>query len=172
MGHPWGAVDHLVAAGGHVVRARAVMRRPSQERWSREAVEAITAVPWDHKLAAPPGEPRALPPRPPEEAEAVPAPVDPGLVPPPAVYIYKADLERHGYTEGCRRCALIRDNHKAHGVRHTDACRVRLEAALAAADDARFRRREDKVENFFEHYRAVAEARGGISRISRTSRTV
>ena len=52
---------------------------------------------------------------------------------PKQVYIRDSDLEQYGYTANCRRCALMREGQPARGVRHTVACRTRVEAAMAAA---------------------------------------
>merc|ERR1712079_731163 len=53
------------------------------------------------------------------------------------VYIRGVDLEQYGYTAACRRCALMREGRPARGVRHTPACRTRIEEAMQEAGDAR-----------------------------------
>ncbi len=39
---------------------------------------------------------------------------------PHRVFIRLEDLERHGFTAGCRRCILMREGRRAQGVRHHD----------------------------------------------------
>ena len=48
-------------------------------------------------------------------------------LPPNPLHITKGDLERWGYTAGCRRCTLMRERRKGHGVRHIPECRQRIE---------------------------------------------
>merc|ERR1711940_161138 len=77
-----------------------------------------------------------LPPR--EGPVRPPDPAGPNLREgPKQVYIRDSDLERYGYTVGCRRCSLMRDGQPARGVRHTLACRTRVEAAMEDAGDER-----------------------------------
>ena len=69
------------------------------------------------------------------------------------MYIRDANLERYGYTAGCRRCALMREGQPARGIRHTLACRTRVEAAMADAGDERLqqahqRQNEELVRRF------------------------
>ena len=85
-----------------------------------------------------------LPPRPegPARPPALPGPN--AREGPKEVYIRPADLERYGYTAGCRRCTLMRDGQPARGVRHTVACRSRVEAAMADAGDERLQQARDR----------------------------
>ena len=47
LGRGWGTVTHIVAVNANeVIEVRAVMRRPLSERWSRDELQAIRAVPW------------------------------------------------------------------------------------------------------------------------------
>jgi hypothetical protein len=65
-------------------------------------------------------------------------------------FIKQADLERFGFTQGCRRCTLMRNGLKAQGVKHADECRLRVEQCLRDAGDPRLaaaeRRALDEVE--------------------------
>ena len=64
---------------------------------------------------------------------------------PRRVYITKANLEQFGYTAGCHACDETRAGTRSAGVHHTDACRRRLELALANDpwQSARVSRAED-----------------------------
>eukprot|EP00969_Alexandrium_andersonii_P368443 15472925-Alexandrium_andersonii.AAC.1 len=47
LGRRWGTASHIVAASPTEVReVRAVARRPLPERWSREELQNLRAVPW------------------------------------------------------------------------------------------------------------------------------
>ncbi len=37
---------------------------------------------------------------------------------PHRVFIRLEDLERHGFTAGCRRCILMREGRRSQGVKH------------------------------------------------------
>ena len=59
---------------------------------------------------------------------------------PPSLYIKKADLIKYGYTKGCKGCNAARGNLRAVG--HSEACRIRIEQAIA--QDAEDRDRIDE----------------------------
>eukprot|EP00969_Alexandrium_andersonii_P291025 12865077-Alexandrium_andersonii.AAC.1 len=47
LGPRWGKAAHIVAVSPRDVReVRAVARRPFGERWSREALQELSAAPW------------------------------------------------------------------------------------------------------------------------------
>ena len=124
-----------------------MQRRPKEERWNKELVQNLLATPWCNPV--PPEDHRApevLPPR--EEPLSRPAPEGPDpREGPKQVYIRDLDLERYGYTVGCRRCGLMREGRPARGIRHALACRARVEEAMRAAGDARLqqaRQRQDE----------------------------
>ena len=54
LGRRWGTGSHIVAGGpGEVREVRAVARRPLSERWSRETLQELRAVPWAWRMAPP-----------------------------------------------------------------------------------------------------------------------
>ena len=74
LGRRWGTISHRVAIGNEVIEVRAVQRRPLPERWSKEALEQIRAVPW--RNPAPPiaeAPMVVLPPLPADDRPLVPA---------------------------------------------------------------------------------------------------
>ena len=124
LGRRWGGVVHQVFANGKVHDIRGVQRQPRDARWRKAALEAITATPWNRAPAAE-GELRVLPPLAPplagggaEEPEEVREPE----YNPRNVFIKLTDLERHGFTHGCRRCTLMREGRKCQGIKHRDEC--------------------------------------------------
>jgi hypothetical protein len=160
LGRKWGGVIHQVFANGAVHEIRGVQRQPRDLRWRKEALEAISVTPWARNPAAHgEGELRVLPPlAPPVVAQGAAEPeVHVPEYNPHRVFIRLEDLERHGFTAGCRRCILMREGRRSHGVRHRDECRKRVEQALRDAGDARLERAERRVLDEFER-RAVDEA--------------
>ena len=152
---------HLIGRGREAVETRAVQRRPKEDRWDKEFLQGVLATPWQNPAPedgdAPPA---VLPPR--DDRPAGPAP-DPGAQEgPKQVYIRDVDLARYGYTAGCRRCRLMRDGDPARGVRHTTACRARIEEAMRADDDERLRRandrRDEEIARRLEASHSAAEA--------------
>ena len=142
-----------------MVETRAVQRRPKEERWDVAPIQALLATPWCNP--APEGgdqAPAVLPPRPEGPARPLP-PMGPGAREgPKQVYIRDSDLEQYGYTANCRRCALMRDGQPARGVRHTVACRTRVEAAMAAAGDERLQQAHQRQNEEIERRMEAAEA--------------
>ena len=63
---------------------------------------------------------------------------------PRRVFIKLSDLELHGFTAGCRRCNLMRNGNPALGVKHLDACRLRVEQAMRDVDHPRLVRAEGR----------------------------
>ncbi len=97
LGRSWGGIIHQVFANGKVHAIRGIQRQPRDARWRKEAIEAITATPWDREPAAE-GELRILPPlAPPAAAAAAEAPdvreprhnPHPALIPQPALQPYR-----------------------------------------------------------------------------------
>ena len=54
LGRRWGSITHLVGDGDAVFDARAVQRRPREDRWSVDLVQRLRATPWLNP-APPPG---------------------------------------------------------------------------------------------------------------------
>jgi hypothetical protein len=146
LGRRWGGIVHQVYANGKVHEIRGVQRQPRDLRWNKAALEAVAATPWNREPSAE-GEVRVLPPlAPPVAAQG--AEEDEVREPeynPHRVFIKLTDLERHGFTAGCRRCTLMRQGVRAQGVKHRDECRLRVEQALRDAGDPRLDRAEARV---------------------------
>ena len=163
LGRKWGGIAHLIGVGREVVETRAVQRRPKEERWDVAAIEGLLATPWCNP-APEDGDQEVvvLPPRP--EGPAAPAePAGPNLgMGANRVYARDVDLKRYGYTAACRRCARMREGRPARGVRHTPACRARIEAAMQEAGDVRLAeaqlRQSEELARRTEAAEAAAEA--------------
>ncbi len=157
LGRSWGGIVHQVYANGKVHAIRGVQRQPRDARWRKEALEAVTATPWNRAPAAE-GELIVLPPlAPPAAAQgAAPEEVREPEYNPRRVFIKLADLELHGFTAGCRRCGLMRNGLPALGVKHLDACRLRVEQAMRDADHPRLQRAEDRQLGELERRAAAA----------------
>ncbi len=89
---------------------------------------------------------------------------------PHRVFIRLEDLERHGFTAGCRRCILMREGRRSQGVKHRDECRNRVEQALRDAGDPRLDRAEARVMDELGRRAAGVEALpppGGVGSVAR-----
>ena len=64
--------------------------------------------------------------------------------------MYKADLDRWGYTDGCLRCRLVRSGKANDGSKHSEKCRIRIEAEMRREADPRVERAESKHTGFQE----------------------
>ena len=51
------------------------------------------------------------------------------------LYISKADIMKHGLTEGCLGCRCLAEGKRAQG--HTEGCRARLEAEIVKTEEGR-----------------------------------
>ena len=74
----------------------------------------------------------------PEEHRPATAP-DPSRPIPRTVYITRAMLERHGYSEGCHRCNAMRCGQTYGTGGHSGDCRRRMEAAFAQDEEYQFK---------------------------------
>ena len=51
------------------------------------------------------------------------------------LHISKADIMKHGLTEGCLWCRCLAEGERAQG--HSEGCRARLEAEIAKTENSR-----------------------------------
>ena len=140
LGSRFTTLEHLVArkSDGVIVRTRAV--RDLQKSPTVEDLDRIIRHPH-----APQGVQRYRQldvPRPeipePQEHRSASAP-DPSRPIPRAVYITRAMLERHGYSEGCQRCNAMRRGQIYGTGGHSGDCRRGMEAALAQDEEYQFK---------------------------------
>ena len=130
---------------------RVVARRLLSERWSRETLQELRAVPWAWRMAPPAaGEVPQVIPHVAVEAEAPALPRGSAVLAPRRVQITQRLMEVHGYTAGCPRCSRVRANRTTAGSRHSEECRARFEAILRAAGDANIERADARIN---EHLR-------------------
>ena len=151
LGRKWGTIDHLVFMNGAVHEARAVQRRPGDERWSRSEVEKVNVWPWARQPKLDDIEdPMVIPPKTEEEKRKMHRrPIkEKDENAPKSFYIQRDDLERFGYTAGCRRCVLTREGKSAHGIRHTAVCRERIVGRLRDEGSARIKNHDVKVDEY------------------------
>ena len=144
MGYNRSANTYILGNIHGTTTARSLMRRPMDNRWSHEQLARIRATPWSERVLV---DPRV---RFSEPAEAKAEPPAPDRhVQPRRFKINKADLERHGYTVGCRQCDHIqRFGSTKSGTQHSDTCRARLlsEVAKSAQGQERLARHEERVD--------------------------
>ena len=109
-------------------KVRTVRRREATERVDFIFLNSVSARPWDGpkkvrdvRIVSPDvSSPAAM-----AEAEGR------------RLYISKADIMKHGLTEGCLGCRCHAEGKRAQG--HSEGCRTRLEAEIAKSEDGRAR---------------------------------
>ncbi len=113
---------------GSVARARTLKRREATVRHDLPFLKRLTARPWDPPRSGGPGDGELGP----GPLVVVPpmAPGAPAGEPPEhrRVYLTRADLDRHGYTQDCPGCAAAQSGQKPRT--HSEGCRARLEEAM------------------------------------------
>ena len=105
-------------------KVRTLRRREATERVDLTFLNSVSARPWDgpkkvrdvRVVLLEVSSPAAM-----AEAEAI----GKGR----RLYISKADLMKHGLTEGCLGCRCLAEGKRAQG--HAEGCRARLEAEIA-----------------------------------------
>ena len=137
--------EHVVGLeNGKVVRTRAVRQRPVQDMWKMEEVCKVKGQPWDPSLTltyeklAEEKYPKAMEPGTVGESD-----VNLKTTPRPHA-IMKKDLRKAGgFTPGCKKCnAMKKGDPNAVHMTHSEACRTRVEAALA--EDEQFQNKLKK----------------------------
>ncbi len=126
LGKRWGTGEHIVAGDHGIVHAKSVQRRPAEEQWKRDLVEAITATPWEHSSAAHEEETEF------EERDPDDCDRDQGEpehdkreIVPRNFRIMQKDIERFGHTpNGCRKCRALRMKRSVAGLQSQDMCRT------------------------------------------------
>ena len=142
--------------GTYVVQS--IRRVDEGRRWNAELFLSVSGTPWNPGGASDEGgTERELP-----QAISV-APELPGVAveAPKAyvrdtvarrVYITRRNLEQHGYTAGCPACEQTRTGMRAPGLNHSEACRLRMERALASdpAQSSRLEQADERVKDDLE----------------------
>ena len=134
VGHARNSNEHLIGTVDGVIRAYAVKRQPSDRRWDGELAKNIRGTPQQPDPSRPGV---AIPVRVNFEAVTV------DIAPPVAeeeperqirrMRITATMLAQHGYTEGCEGCRFRRAG-MGESRGHTEACRSRIEAAMAGSE--------------------------------------
>ena len=89
----------FVASQGGIQHSRTLMRMPDAQKFDLDKLASVTATPWSiHEATQTEGvfaDKEAKPQQ--DQAELAPK----------KLYISQSDLDTHGYTEGCKKCASI-----------------------------------------------------------------
>ena len=136
IGHHGRNTALLVLTKDGVKRGTGFRRLPESERWNPDGWSELSGMPWDIRRAAPSsapaigeGEPRHEPIALPQIAARTPAPR--------RVYVLKADIEKFGFTEGCKGCKSLKElGFVKPGSPHSEECRKRI-AELVERDEER-----------------------------------
>ncbi len=124
-----------------MVESRSVQRRPIEDRWSRDAIEGITATPWSTRTVKPAQRSMLgdavdehLP------LEEITAPV------PRRLKITIQTVRKYGLTDGCPQCDHIKAfNETKNGLGHTEKCRKRILEDMAKTTEGAARLHDDEV---------------------------
>ena len=103
LGRRWGTTHHRIAVNDEILEVRAVQSRPLAERWCRESLGNIRAVPWKNPAPLYDEVQQVVLPLLPDVAPAARIQVQPECAP-RRVYTRHTDLEKWRNTSNCRRC--------------------------------------------------------------------
>jgi len=134
--------EHIIGTPEGVVKAYTVRRRPEEERWSAEEVNAVRGTPGRPK---PGRRDMRIPVRVQETMETIPERTQGEAVRTRRVYLKKKDFIKPGYTPGCEGCVRIRDNRERRA--HTSACIERMKEELMKTEEGkeRLRKAEERI---------------------------
>ena len=142
--------------GSYVVQS--IRRVDEGRRWNAELFLSVSGTPWNPGGASDEGgTERELP----QAISVAPELLGVAVEAPKAyvrdtvarrVYITRRNLEQHGYTAGCPACELTRTGTRTPGLNHSEACRLRMERALASdpAQSARLEQADERVKDDLE----------------------
>ena len=113
-----------------VMKARTVRRLPGPDRWDQEDWENLKGLPWAWKpirTKMPGSSPIPIS----DAPLPLPAAAEKAAAKPRRFYIRKADVQRYGYTPGCRGCEAIVVGDPTFAARnHSEKCRKRIQEAM------------------------------------------
>ena len=142
LGYARFANTYMVGTDNGVVYPRSLERVPEPERWNRDVVAALKSTPENTK------EKKDAHVTFEQEAPVVMIPAQERPPLPTRMRIFQADLNKFGYTAGCKQCTHMREQGGAkNGLVHDDRCRARIMAEHAKSPEgqARLAKHEDAV---------------------------
>ena len=176
LGYRTSSGEVIVGIDKGVFRTRTVSRKPAEHRWNATNLDMVGGTPWAPSLEDAAGDetmPAVEIPMEIENPEIARPPVVDEDVVPRRLYIKTRDVEKHGYTAGCKGCvAMLRGG---RGVPHSEACRKRLTEMIAQSDEGRARkeaadrRRDDYLARTVEKSdkkRKLADPRSGDQEVA------
>ena len=129
MGRARHTPEYLVANEEGIVKAYAVRRVPSEQRWDGARVAQIKGSPANWKLDAAAeldmielDDSGRL-----EQADQLGDRVGSGTGERRSMYLSRKDFSVHGHTDGCPGCRDIASKRRGQMAPHTAACRKRME---------------------------------------------
>lgn len=138
LGTEWSNGESIIGTSTGVIRVRGIRRQTEANRWNAKIVEKVQGFPWHLRQTeddAPVA--RALPVPIADKVEPLSDP-QPYLPRPVRVRIRRQDFEEHGFSAGCLGCRAMRAS--ADPRPHTEACRRRMEAAIASTAEGKLRK--------------------------------
>ena len=127
---------------GDVVCARAMVRTVPTIRWNSDRVSKVRATPMTYTSSSQDQIEEEAEPHSHDDPTRDAEDLDRNAR---RVPLYDADVQAHGFTEGCPRCSFLRQGltRAARRVRHNEACRQHTYEALRAAGARKMRDADD-----------------------------
>ena len=142
-----GSSGHTVAIGpAEVIEVRSVTRKPSGERWAREAIRSLCTVPWRWTIEAEEAaaEREEVIPHTPHHDHQDAEPRQERQTRLMRVNIPKAMAREHGHTFNCPRCTAWRLSRETTR-KHTEACRDRFDKFMRDKNDPRMIKADTRI---------------------------
>ena len=142
MDHARHTPEYLIATEEGIVKAYAVRRVPSDQRWDGARISQIRGSPDNWKLdASAEAEMVELDDRGRlESADLLDGRVGSRTGERRSMYLSRKDFSVHGHTDGCPGCRDIASKKRGQMAPHTVACRKRMEGAVRTSDPDRWER--------------------------------
>ena len=129
----------IVGTNEGVIKVATFRRRPEEDRWKKEELEEVRGLPWE---PIPGREGIEIKSKVRIAEDVGPITTDPNISFRPAktrwIYITKEDVLKMGPTPGCHGCISVTRGGPARN--RNEACRTRMETAIAAYDADRYER--------------------------------
>ena len=154
LGHNRSSNEVLIGTPNGVVRAYSVTRREPEARWNADAIRNMKGTPQQPD----PNKPSMNIPIRIQFDQAANAEPEPTVPPrkeraPRRMRLTEALFQKYGYTDGCEGCTFRRANLGDHRA-HSERCRTRMEEAVDADEELRYRREEEQAR--FDRYASAA----------------
>ena len=118
--------QYILWDGNNIMYARTFIRMIDSQKWCSEDVAKVRATPWSVHV---PIEPDVVARKDPSDDRRQ----EPDAVPGSRrTYIKPSDIEKYGFTSGCRRCEdVLKSGHGETSKPHSEKCRKQIMVEIA-----------------------------------------